>query len=80
MVFENSPMAEHGGRLPGSQLTILEMALMLARMLMKQRRYDAEEARKAYVSWLNSALSTVAALFQAGFAGGLTMKVKRMVP
>ena len=31
-----------------------EMALMLARMLVKQRLYDAEEARKAYVFWLNS--------------------------
>ena len=31
-----------------------EMALMLARMLVKERRYDAEEARKAYVFWLNS--------------------------
>lgn len=31
-----------------------EMALMLARMLIKERRYDAEEARKAYVFWLNS--------------------------
>ena len=29
-----------------------EMALMLARMLVKERRYDAEEARKAYVFWL----------------------------
>lgn len=31
-----------------------EMALMLARMLVKERRYDAEEARQAYVFWLNS--------------------------
>jgi ADP-ribosyl-[dinitrogen reductase] hydrolase len=31
-----------------------EMALMLARMLVEERRYDAEEARKAYVFWLNS--------------------------
>jgi len=31
-----------------------EMALMLARMLVKERQYDAEEARKAYVFWLNS--------------------------
>ena len=31
-----------------------EMALMLARMLVKERRYDAKEARKAYVFWLNS--------------------------
>ena len=32
-----------------------EMALMLARMLVKQKRYDAEEARRAYRFWLNSA-------------------------
>ncbi len=31
-----------------------EMALMLARMLVEQGRYDPEEARKAYVFWLNS--------------------------
>lgn len=31
-----------------------EMALSLARMLVKERRYDAEEARKAYVSWIES--------------------------
>ena len=31
-----------------------EMALMLARMLVDQGRYDREEARKAYVFWLNS--------------------------
>ncbi len=31
-----------------------EMALALARMLVKERRYDAEEARKAYVFWLDS--------------------------
>ena len=32
-----------------------EMALMLARTLTKQRCYDVEEARKAYIFWLNSA-------------------------
>lgn len=31
-----------------------EMALMLARMLVKHRRYDPNEARKAYLFWLNS--------------------------
>jgi ADP-ribosylglycohydrolase len=31
-----------------------EMALMLARMLVKERQYNAEEARKAYIFWLNS--------------------------
>ena len=31
-----------------------EIALLLARMLSNQKRYDAEEARKAYVYWLDS--------------------------
>ena len=31
-----------------------EMALMLARMLVKHGRYDSEEARKAYVFWFSS--------------------------
>ncbi len=31
-----------------------EMALLLARMLAQQGRYDREEARKAYLFWLNS--------------------------
>ncbi len=31
-----------------------EMALSLARMLAERGRYDSEEARKAYVFWLNS--------------------------
>jgi len=31
-----------------------EMALMLARTLVKQRRYDPADARRAYVYWLNS--------------------------
>ena len=30
------------------------MALLLARMLAEHGRYDSEEARKAYVFWLNS--------------------------
>ena len=31
-----------------------EMALSLARLLVRNRRYEAEEARKAYVAWLDS--------------------------
>lgn len=31
-----------------------EMALMLARMLVEQGKYDPDEARKAYVCWLDS--------------------------
>src|SRR5947199_2139044 len=43
------------GTIAGQPTDDSEMALMLARMLIKQKRYDAEEARKAYVSWLDSA-------------------------
>jgi ADP-ribosyl-[dinitrogen reductase] hydrolase len=37
------------GTIAGQPTDDSEMALMLARMLVKERRYDAEEARKAYV-------------------------------
>lgn len=43
------------GTIAGQPTDDSEMALTLARMLVKQRRYDAEEARKAYIFWLNSA-------------------------
>jgi ADP-ribosyl-[dinitrogen reductase] hydrolase len=43
------------GTIAGQPTDDSEMALMLARTLIKHRRYDAEEARKAYVLWLNSA-------------------------
>jgi len=46
-----------------------EMALMLARMLVKERRYDAEEARKAYVFWLNSHPFDCGATVSAGLRG-----------
>jgi ADP-ribosylglycohydrolase len=42
------------GTIAGQPTDDSEMALMLARMLIKQRRYDPEEARGAYVFWLNS--------------------------
>jgi ADP-ribosyl-[dinitrogen reductase] hydrolase len=42
------------GTIAGQPTDDSEMALMLARTLIKQRLYDAEEARKAYVFWLNS--------------------------
>lgn len=42
------------GTIAGQPTDDSEMALILARMLVKERRYDAEEARKAYVFWLNS--------------------------
>jgi ADP-ribosyl-[dinitrogen reductase] hydrolase len=46
-----------GGRwdtLAGQPTDDSEMALMLARMLAEQGRYDAEEARKVYQFWLDS--------------------------
>jgi ADP-ribosylglycohydrolase len=46
-----------------------EMALMLARMLVKERRYDAEEARKAYVFWLNSHPFDCGGTVSAGLRG-----------
>lgn len=42
------------GTIAGQPTDDSEMALMLARMLAEQQRYDAEEARKAYVFWLDS--------------------------
>jgi ADP-ribosylglycohydrolase len=42
------------GTIAGQPTDDSEMALILARTLIKHRRYDAEEARKAYVFWLNS--------------------------
>src|ERR1035438_5149320 len=46
-----------------------EMALMLGRMLVKERRYDAEEARKAYVFWLNSHPFDCGGTVSAGLRG-----------
>lgn len=46
-----------------------EMALMLVRMLVKERRYDSEEARKAYVFWLNSHPFDCGATVSAGLRG-----------
>lgn len=46
-----------GGRwdtIAGQPTDDSEMALMLARMLVEKRRYDAEEALKAYRFWLDS--------------------------
>jgi ADP-ribosyl-[dinitrogen reductase] hydrolase len=42
------------GTLAGQPTDDSEMALMLARMLVKHGRYDSEEARKAYVFWFSS--------------------------
>jgi len=42
------------GTIAGQPTDDSEMALMLARMLAEQGRYEAEEARKAYRFWLDS--------------------------
>ena len=42
------------GTIAGQPTDDSEMALMLARTLVQGRRYDAEDARKAYVFWLHS--------------------------
>ena len=46
-----------------------EMALALARMLAEKGRYDAEEARKAYVSWLESGPFDCGATVSSGLRG-----------
>lgn len=42
------------GTIAGQPTDDSEMALMLARVLAEQQRYDANEVRKAYVFWLDS--------------------------
>src|SRR5579864_1142462 len=42
------------GTIAGQPTDDSEMALMLARMLVKERRYDAEQARKAYLFLFSS--------------------------
>ena len=42
------------GTLAGQPTDDSEMALSLARVLIKHRRYDVEQAREAYLSWLHS--------------------------
>ena len=46
-----------------------EMALMLARMLVDQGRYDAEHARKAYRFWLDSAPFDCGMTISSGLRG-----------
>ena len=48
-----------------------EMALALARMLMKFKRYDADEAQKAYLMWLNSSPFDCGSTVAAGLRGHL---------
>lgn len=42
------------GTIAGQPTDDSEMALILSRMLVKHRRYDAEQAREAYLFWLHS--------------------------
>ena len=46
-----------------------EMALLLARMLVEQGRYDREEARRAYVFWLDSEPFDCGATVSSGLRG-----------
>ena len=48
-----------------------EMALTLARVLIEFGRYDADEARKAYLMWLNSSPFDCGATVAAGLRGHL---------
>ncbi len=48
-----------------------EMALSLARMLAEHGRYDSEEARKAYVFWLNSGPFDCGMTVKGGLQGRL---------
>jgi ADP-ribosyl-[dinitrogen reductase] hydrolase len=57
------------GTIAGQPTDDSEMALMLARTLIKHRRYDAEEARKAYVFWLNTFPFDCGRTVEAGLQG-----------
>lgn len=63
---------EDGGTwstLAGQPTDDSEMALILARTLIKQRRYIAEEAKKAYTFWLNSAPFDCGSTVSSGLRG-----------
>jgi len=65
------------GTIAGQPTDDSEMALMLARMLVRLRRYDPEEARKAYLFWFPPTRSTAAALFQAASVAHPTKTAKQ---
>lgn len=46
-----------------------EMALVLARLLIDQRKYDPQEAREAYIYWLNSGPFDCGATVSRGLSG-----------
>jgi ADP-ribosylglycohydrolase len=57
------------GTIVGQPTDDSEMALMLARMLVRHRRYDSEEARKAYLFWLHSAPFDCGGTVSSGLRG-----------
>ena len=57
------------GTIAGQPTDDSEMALMLARTLVKHGKYDPEEARKAYVFWLNSNPFDCGSTVSAGLQG-----------
>jgi ADP-ribosyl-[dinitrogen reductase] hydrolase len=57
------------GTIAGQPTDDSEMALILARMLVRERRYDVEEARKAYVFWLDSPAFACGGTILAGLRG-----------
>jgi ADP-ribosyl-[dinitrogen reductase] hydrolase len=57
------------GTIAGQPTDDSEMALMLARTLVKERRYDVEEVRKAYVFWLDSPAFAAGGTILAGLRG-----------
>ena len=57
------------GTIAGQPTDDYEMALMLARMLINRRCYAAEEARTAYVFWLNSSPFDCGSTVSSGLRG-----------
>ena len=57
------------GTIAGQPTDDSEMALILARTIIKLGRYDADEARKAYVFWLNSAPFDCGGTVSSGLRG-----------
>lgn len=57
------------GTIAGQPTDDSEMALMLARVLINRKRYDAEEARNAYVFWLNSSPFDCGSTVSSGLRG-----------
>ena len=70
-----------GGRwdtIAGQPTDDSEMALMLARMLVEQGRYDAEQARNAYRFWLDSSGEGIGKAGGYGIQGRATAMIRFM--